>query len=58
MRKRSAAAKAPKAAREDCVVRSWLRQAVRESDYRSLGPVCVPCALCVSLGLVKPKVER
>jgi hypothetical protein len=57
MRKRTPG-KAPKAPREDCVVRAWLRQAVRESDYRSLGPVCVPCALCVSLGLVKPKVER
>jgi hypothetical protein len=44
--------------RETCVVRSWLRRTVSRKDHLTLCALCDPCSLCVSLGLVKPKVER
>jgi hypothetical protein len=51
-------AKARKAQKEICVVRSWFRQIMPRSDHLTLCSLGSPCALCVSLGMIKPKVER
>ena len=60
MKKRNAenTGKAPGTPKDTCVVRSWLRQNVSRKDHLTLCSLCSPCALCVSLGLVKTEIGR
>jgi hypothetical protein len=60
MKKRNAEGteKAQGTQKDLCVVRSWLRRSVSRKDHLTLCPLCAPCALCVSLGLVKTEIGR
>ena len=59
MKKRTAEGAGKTQATKDlCVVRSWLRRNVSRKDRLTLCSLCAPCALCVSLGLVKAEIGR